>query len=69
MRLDTLAGEVNLSKLFCLNSEKVSTLKGKTLLPLGAKSFLLVQTPFQKRLGVEKEETRKSQKYLPCQHG
>ena len=66
---DILAGKVTLLKLFCLNSEKVSALKGKTLLPFGANSFLLVQTPFQKRLGVEKEETWKSQKYLPCQHG
>ena len=33
------------------SSEKGPTLKGKKLLPLGASSFLLEQTPFQK--GVE----------------
>ena len=30
-------------------SEKVSTIKGKNLLPRGANSFLLEYTPFQKK--------------------
>ena len=36
-----IQGEVALSKLFSLPSEKASTQKGKNLLPLGANSFLL----------------------------
>ena len=42
--MDTLLGEVTLSNSFV--SSEGSTLKGKTLLPLAANSFLLVQTPF-----------------------
>ena len=54
----TLSREAALSKLFCLSFEKGSTLKGKNvllqgsilkeknLLPVGANSFLLEQTPF-----------------------
>ena len=45
-----------LSKLFYLPSEKVSTLKGKNLLPLGANSFLLEKTPFHKGLGVQESK-------------
>ena len=47
-------------------SGKGSTLKGKNLLPLGAKSFLLHQTPFQKenrRLG---EQTGSHKSCHPC---
>ena len=51
--MDTLSGVATLSKLFCLPSEKGSTLKGKNLLPLGANSFLLEYTPFQKGLSVQ----------------
>ena len=35
------SGDASLLKLFCLPSEKSSTLKGKNLLPLGANSILL----------------------------
>ena len=41
-----------LSKLYCLLSENGSILKGKNLLPLGANSFFLELTPFQKGLRV-----------------
>ena len=51
---DTLWGEVTLSKLFSFPYEKESTLKEKNLLPLGANSFLLEWTPFQKGLGMRK---------------
>ena len=46
---------------FLLTSEKRSTLKGKNLLPVGANSFRLEQTPFQKGIGIQgrKEEVRK----------
>ena len=43
-----LSGEKIASKLFCLSSEKRSTLKQKTLLPWEANSFILEQTSFQK---------------------
>ena len=46
--MDIFTGEVTLSKLFCLPSEKGSAVKAKNLLSLGANSFLLEQTPFQK---------------------
>ena len=52
-RIDTLSREITLSKLFWLLSEKGFTLKGKNLLPLGANSFLLKYTPFQKGLGAQ----------------
>ena len=54
--MDTLSREKTLSKQFYLPSEKGSTLKGKNLLPLGANSFLLEQTPFQKGYG--KQESK-----------
>ena len=46
----TLSLEAKLTKLLCLQSTlwKVSALKGKNLLPVGANSFLLEQTLFQK---------------------
>ena len=50
---------VTLSKLFCLFSEKGSTLKGKNLLPMGVNYFLLEWTPFQKGY---KNAKRKPQK-------
>ena len=43
----------NSVKTVLSSSEKGSTLKGKTLLPLGAKSFFLEEIPFQKGLGVQ----------------
>ena len=49
--IDILSGELILSKRF-VRSEKGATLKEKNLLPLGANSFLLEQTPFQKELDV-----------------
>ena len=39
--MDTFSEEATPSKLFCIPSEKGSTLKGKNLLPMGANSFLL----------------------------
>ena len=36
--------------------EKVSTLKGKNLLPTGANSFLLELTPFQKGFAVQESK-------------
>ena len=59
--MDTLSGEVTLSKVFCLPSEKGSTLKGKNLLPVGANSFLLELIPFQKGFNLleHKEEVTK----------
>ena len=40
-RTDTLSRETTISKLFLLLSEKVSSLKGKNLLPFSTYSFLL----------------------------
>ena len=45
-----------LSKLIFLPSEKVSTLKGKNWLPLGAISFLLEYIPFQEGPSVQKSK-------------
>ena len=39
--IDTVSRELAVSKLFSLPSQKVSTLKGKNLLPMGANSFIL----------------------------
>ena len=50
--MDTLSREETLSALFCLPPEKGSSLKGKNLLPMGANSFLLKLTPFQKGCNV-----------------
>ena len=38
--VDTVLGKILLSKLFCLPSEKVSSLNRKNLVPRGADSFL-----------------------------
>ena len=48
-------------KKFLLPTDKRSTLKGKNLLPLGANSFLLEWTLFQKGLGEQecKQEVTK----------
>ena len=56
--IDTLSGVAILSKLFCLPSEKGSTLTGKNLLPMGANSFLLEWTPFQKGFGVQESKPK-----------
>ena len=53
---DTCSRETTLLKLFWFLSGKVSALKGKNLLPLGANSFLVEQTPFQKGLDVKKRK-------------
>ena len=53
---NTLPGEATKSKLFCLPSEKVSTLKEKNLLPKGATSFLLEWTPVQKGIGAQEDK-------------
>ena len=50
-------------KIIFLPSEKGSTQKGKNLLPNGANSFLLEQTPFREGLAFSKVN-RKSQKSL-----
>ena len=41
LRIETVLLEITVSKVFCLPSEKGSTLKGKNLLPVGANSFYL----------------------------
>ena len=44
-----------------------ATLKGKNFLPLGANSFLLEKTPFQKVFVVQESKIgRKSTKYIKC---
>ena len=60
-----LLRETNIYKLFCLPSKKGSTLKGKTLLPFGANSFLLEQITFQKGLAVRESETESQKMHLP----
>ena len=47
----TLSGEIILSRLLCLPSEKGFSLKGNNLLPLGANYFLLEETPYQRGFG------------------
>ena len=54
--MDIRPGEATLSNLFSPPSEKGSALKGKNLLPKGANSFFLEQTPFQKGLGVKESK-------------
>ena len=54
--IDTFSRERTLKNCFLLSSEKGSTLKGKNLLPGGAKSFPLEQTPFQKGTGILESE-------------
>ena len=49
---DNFSVEMTLSNMVCLPPEKGSTLKGKNVPPLGANSFLLEQTPFQKEFDV-----------------
>ena len=51
--METFSGEVSLSKLLFLTSEKVSALKVKHLLPRGANSFLLEEIPFQKGIRLQ----------------
>ena len=51
-----LSGEVNYSKIFCLPSEKHSTLKWKNLLPWGANSFLFRVDPFSEGLCVQESK-------------
>ena len=54
---DTLLRETTLSILFLLTSEKGSTLKGKNLLPaMGANSFLLEQTTYQKANSIQESK-------------
>ena len=52
--------------MLCFPSEKESTLKGKNLLPLGANSFLLELTHFQKELGIQYKQTEIYKRCLPC---
>ena len=55
--MDSLSKKAALSKLFLSPSGKGSTLKGKNFfLPVGANSFLLESTPFQK--GDSAEESK-----------
>ena len=51
------------------HSEKRSTLKGKNLLPLGANSFLLEHTSFQKRLVVQESKQEVSKVVFLVQNG
>ena len=53
--MDSFKGD-NSIKIVLLPSIKGSTLKGKNLLPRGANSFLLEETPFQKGLGVQESK-------------
>ena len=55
--MDIMSEEVTV-KQFCLLLKKGSTLKGKNLLPLGANSFLLEKTPFQKGPGLQESEQK-----------
>ena len=48
--------EATMWKLFCVPSEKGSILIEKNLLRMGANSFLLEKTPFQKRIGVQESK-------------
>ena len=54
--IDPFSGVVPLPKQFSLPSEKDCALKGKNLLPVGANSFLLEQTPFQKETDVHESK-------------
>ena len=60
----TLSWETTLTKYIFLPFEKGSSLKEKNLLPLGANSFLLEKTPFQKGLSCS-EANRKSKIVSP----
>ena len=51
-----LSAETTLSKWFCSPSDNRSTLKGKTLLPSGAKSFLIEWNPLQKEQVLQKNK-------------
>ena len=62
--VDTLSGEATLSKFDCL-LKKGSTLKGKNLLPFGAKFFPFRVDPFFRRGLVSKKANRKSTKLFP----
>ena len=53
----------NSGKIVLSSTKKGSTLKGKNLLPMGANSFLLEWTPFQKGLSVQ--FSKRSQKLSP----
>ena len=53
--MHTLSGEITLSELFCLSSEKGSTLKGKNLLP-GSKLFPFRVEPFLQGIGVQESK-------------
>ena len=46
----------NSVKMFLLPQWKGSIVKGNNLLPLGANSFLLEKTPFQKGIGVQEHK-------------
>ena len=51
--MGTRSGEVTPSKLFCVPFEKRNTLNENNLLPIGANSFRLEVTPFQKEPGLQ----------------
>ena len=68
--MDTLSGET-MSKVFSSPSEKGSILQGKNLLPLGANSFLVELTPFQKGIVVQlnkQESLRLSPSVVMAKH-
>ena len=54
-----------MSKKYHLPSVMGSILKGKNLLPLGANSFLLEKTPFQKALWCAGKQTESHRSCLP----
>ena len=65
--MDTLSTVTTLLKFFNHLSEKVSTLKGQNLLPLGANSFLLEYIHFAEEFSAQKQnESLRSCLYKPC---
>ena len=58
-----------LSKFHCSPSKKESTLKGKTLLPVGANSFLLDQTPSHEGLGAQETKQIAAKVISLVKHG
>ena len=63
--MNTLSGETTLSKLFCLPSEKGSTLKGKNLLPIGSKFFPFRVDPFLEGAWCTENQIGTHKSYLP----
>ena len=67
--MDSLSKKAALSKLFLSPSGKGSTLKGKNFLPVGANSFLLESTPFQKGNSAEESKLEVMKVFPLVQNG